>query len=316
MRQIFTWVLWPILVLLAGLLVLLVYVMWPSGEVLTSVTWQECATSDDSESSYYTVAGEIRSDVDPIVFIHGRGSSAREFLGLAELLADRGVPSVLVNLRGHGPSPMPSNIGDAQWMLQALADDVHRVASLCAGLERYRVFGASFGGVVALELTKRHMDAVAEVTTFGTHLEVTSTPNWLIGLDRSTLTWPEWTYNAYQATAWCHFDRDTYQHLLRARGMFNPVRDLAMLDLVSPQIRPGEYARYDYRSMLEEYEHQGGLVSMVVGEHDWLINGGLGESLVFMDESVDRRVFRIPGGHYAHLTDPQPLADALVHVLR
>ena len=315
MLKVFTWAGAFLLATLAVLFALLAYTMWPAGVEPVSVAWEECVTPSAPEPVHYTVVGELSDDIDPAVFIHGRGSSALEFTRLAELLASEGLPSVLVNLRGHGPSQMPRTPDKGVWQLKALADDVHYVVTECAGSDRYHTFGASFGGVVALELTKRHMDAVSSLVTFGTHLEVESTPNQLIGLDRSTLSLPEWAYNAYQAAAWCHFDRYAYQALMRARGAFNPTRDLVILDQISPQDPSGEYKRYDYRGMLEDYERQGGRVSMVVGESDWLINGGLGESLVFMDEPGDRQVLQIPGGHYAHLADPGPLADALFQIL-
>jgi pimeloyl-ACP methyl ester carboxylesterase len=87
---------------------------------------------------------------EPLVLLHGIGSTHDDFAGLRERLeADHDV--LAADLPGHGSSP---SMAEAP-TVEALADVVE--ADLDAlGLERVHVLGNSLGARIALELARRH----------------------------------------------------------------------------------------------------------------------------------------------------------------
>lgn len=88
------------------------------------------------------------------LLIHGLKANARMWDGVAELLAERGVGSVAVDMRGHGLSDKP----DTGYDFATLTDDLAAVMTQFDG--RWLTAGHSWGGNVALDLTARR-DAIA-----------------------------------------------------------------------------------------------------------------------------------------------------------
>lgn len=92
------------------------------------------------------------------LFLHGILGSGTNLRSIARALvrADPSYQAVLVDLRGHGRSPMPSG----PHTLEACADDVAAVIATL-GPPTTGVLGHSFGGKVAMTLAHRR-DALAE----------------------------------------------------------------------------------------------------------------------------------------------------------
>jgi pimeloyl-ACP methyl ester carboxylesterase len=85
------------------------------------------------------------------VLVHGLASNARMWDGVGASLADRGIGSMSVDLRGHGQSPKP--------------DDGYDFDSVVADLvpllqDRPVVAGQSYGGNVVVALAARHPELV------------------------------------------------------------------------------------------------------------------------------------------------------------
>lgn len=301
-----------------------VWLMLPIGSPEpTSFRFSECVTSNGEEPILYAMLGDFGSEQAPLAMVHGRRSSSLEFEYVAPQVAAAGQPVVLVNLRGHGPSAMPDVIDSDQWTLEALAGDVHQVMTECVGAERYNLLGTSFGGVVDLELLSLWPESLENVIMFGAHLEILSTPDRLIAFDQWTLRWPPFWNNLYQAWAWSDLSRETFQALRRIHVLsahHSSERDLAMVEQIVHPDDNGLYPeRYDYRPAIATFEATGGHFSMIIGEGDWLINGGLADSVSFMDKSPDRMVIHIPGGHYSYIgstASARPFSEAVLQILQ
>jgi pimeloyl-ACP methyl ester carboxylesterase len=88
------------------------------------------------------------------VLVHGLSSNARLWDGVGAALAERGIGSIAVDLRGHGESPKPdggydydSVVGDLVPLLQ----------------DRPVVVGQSYGGNVVVALAARHPELVSGI---------------------------------------------------------------------------------------------------------------------------------------------------------
>jgi pimeloyl-ACP methyl ester carboxylesterase len=89
-----------------------------------------------------------------VVLVHGLASNARMWDGVGQELAARGIPSVAVDLRGHGGSPKPDDGYDFDSVvadLLPLLDDQPVVA------------GQSYGGNVVIHLAARHAERVRAI---------------------------------------------------------------------------------------------------------------------------------------------------------
>lgn len=93
-----------------------------------------------------------------VVLVHGLASNARLWDGVAFDLADRGIPTVAVDLRGHGESERP----DGGYDMPTVADDVADVISAVASAPVV-LGGQSWGGNVVLETAARHPGLVSGV---------------------------------------------------------------------------------------------------------------------------------------------------------
>lgn len=86
-----------------------------------------------------------------VVLVHGLASNARMWDGVGTSLAERGIGSVSVDLRGHGLSPRP----DDGYDFDAVIGDL-----LPLLIDRPLVVGQSYGGNVVVALAARHPDLV------------------------------------------------------------------------------------------------------------------------------------------------------------
>lgn len=88
-----------------------------------------------------------------LILLHGMPQGRRQWheLGYVERLRPR-FTVVTLDLRGHGESDGPAY--SSAYALDQLIADVHRVAQCCQ-LDRFHVWGFSFGGTLALHLAAR-----------------------------------------------------------------------------------------------------------------------------------------------------------------
>jgi len=87
---------------------------------------------------------------DPILFIHGLGSSARDWERQVDVFAES-YQVVTVDLRGHGQSGKP----DGSYSIEQFSNDVAGLISHL-GLRPVTVVGISLGGMVAFQLAANH----------------------------------------------------------------------------------------------------------------------------------------------------------------
>lgn len=92
-----------------------------------------------------------RGSGPPVVLLHGIGHDHHAWDPVVDLLAPR-YDLVLVDLPGHGDSPLP--VDTAVLGVPELTDHVERLLA-GLGLERPVVVGNSLGGAIALELGRR-----------------------------------------------------------------------------------------------------------------------------------------------------------------
>lgn len=90
-----------------------------------------------------------------VILVHGLASNARLWDGVGGRLADAGLASLAVDLRGHGESDRPDDGYDMETVADDVADVVRAVADGPVVLA-----GQSWGGNVVVECAARHPDLV------------------------------------------------------------------------------------------------------------------------------------------------------------
>jgi pimeloyl-ACP methyl ester carboxylesterase len=93
-----------------------------------------------------------------VILVHGLASNARLWDGVSHHLAEAGIPTAAVDLRGHGESDRP----DRGYDVANVADDVADVIGALAP-DGAVLAGQSWGGNVVLECGARHPDLVEAV---------------------------------------------------------------------------------------------------------------------------------------------------------
>lgn len=118
-----------------------------------------------------------RGRLRPILVVHGALGSAGQMRQVADALAEPGNPVTVVELPGHGETPLPKGI---EFSMEAFADAIAAAAArVGAGhgdavhATKPVVFGYSMGGYAALMLEARTAGTLAGIVTFGTKFEWT-----------------------------------------------------------------------------------------------------------------------------------------------
>jgi 3-oxoadipate enol-lactonase len=94
-----------------------------------------------------TLHHEVRGDGPPVLLVHAGIADSRMWGPLADRLVAAGYAVVTCDLPGFGRTPLPPGTISPAAELVALLD--------AAGLEQVAVVGASFGGLVSLQLALR-----------------------------------------------------------------------------------------------------------------------------------------------------------------
>jgi pimeloyl-ACP methyl ester carboxylesterase len=97
-----------------------------------------------------------------VVWLHGWARQSRDFAAAAQILADRGVASVALDLPGFGSSPAPQSAGGARHYAELILPTLREIADAPLVL-----VGHSFGGRIAVVVASQHPELVAELVLTG-----------------------------------------------------------------------------------------------------------------------------------------------------
>jgi pimeloyl-ACP methyl ester carboxylesterase len=97
-----------------------------------------------------------------VVWLHGWARESRDFAGAAQILADRGVASVALDLPGFGSSPAPQSAGGARHYAELILPTLRELAD-----RQLVLVGHSFGGRVAVVVASQHPELVADLVLTG-----------------------------------------------------------------------------------------------------------------------------------------------------
>jgi pimeloyl-ACP methyl ester carboxylesterase len=120
---------------------------YPAGVAGAVARWVTLADGERVRVVEHSAAGGSANSLTALL-LHGWGCNAFHFRRLGPDLAQRGVSSVAVDLRGHGLSYKPTEA--AAYTSVAMADFTQRLLD-ALGLERVGLLGHSLGGALALD---------------------------------------------------------------------------------------------------------------------------------------------------------------------
>lgn len=119
------------------------------------------ATVDINDISVsYTEAGDLRSDVAPVVLVHGLAEAKESWKGTQEELSE--FHTYAYDLRGHGAT----TVGQPEGALEQLAGDLIGFLESVSGPAI--VVGFSLGGTIALRVAADRPDLVKQSIVLGT----------------------------------------------------------------------------------------------------------------------------------------------------
>lgn len=121
------------------------------------------------------IRGHLSGDSPTFLLVHGLASNARMWDGVAARLANAGLSSIAVDLRGHGLSDKPDEGYDFDTVTADMVAVVHQL-----GISRAIVVGQSWGGNLAVHALWRHPDVFSSgVAVDGGFIELAQTfPEW------------------------------------------------------------------------------------------------------------------------------------------
>ncbi|NOZ04697.1 MAG: alpha/beta hydrolase [FCB group bacterium] len=109
---------------------------------------------------------EIQGKGVPVLFIHGLGSSARDWEYQVPAFARR-FKLYLIDLRGHGKSDKPRS----PYSIPLFADDLRAFLDALA-LKTVSIVGISLGGMVALQFALDHPDRLKKLVLVNSFVEL------------------------------------------------------------------------------------------------------------------------------------------------
>lgn len=169
-RRWIRWVVHPVIVLGAYLglcFALARFYVFPAVKV--SSPTPESARSVTVGDVHAWQVGELAGSKGVFVFIHGYGGHAQEWIPLMERLERRGFPSLSMDLRGHGRSP----IAASSFSVREAEDVIRLVRWLRTRFSDERqprviLVGLSMGGATAWRVARKEPGLIQGVVTEGT----------------------------------------------------------------------------------------------------------------------------------------------------
>jgi 3-oxoadipate enol-lactonase len=254
--------------------------------------------TDDNVTLVYEDFGP--RDGARVVLCHGLALSGEQLFADAEYFARRGYRVLVPDLRGHGRSGKPQTMTRDAFTIQRMAEDMVTVLDH-AGVGAVHWVGNSLGGIVALDLLKRHTDRLRTLATFGSPYSL-YLPRWGSGV---------------MPLAYTVLGRDFYSWMAghamntRAAGQRLTAEVVKRFD---PQV--GKLAGYNVASfnMIETVRNARLPILMLRGSFDVQINIWLGPALKAMRGRDNFRLVDVPwGGHCANLDAPDKIRGELLN---
>jgi 3-oxoadipate enol-lactonase len=110
-----------------------------------------------------TLHHDVRGDGPPVLLVHAGIADSRMWPPVAERLVAAGYRVVTCDLRGFGRTPLEAGLVSHAADLVALLDEV--------GIDRAAIVGASFGGLVTLDLALRAPERVSALALLDAALD-------------------------------------------------------------------------------------------------------------------------------------------------
>lgn len=228
-----------------------------------------------------------------LVLVHGAGGEARLWGTVERRLRAAGVPSLALDLPGHGLAAGPGRDS-----VGAYADYLETALGQ-AGIRQYAVAGHSLGGAIALTLAVREPPGLRGIGAVSTGARLPVDPMILKGILAA------FSCTVENLARFC-FARGSAEELLRqaARTMAAP----------GPEVVHGDFAACAAYGLSDrELTGIGVPAEVVCGDLDILTPPALSEELAAKVPGA--RLTRIPGcGHMPLLETPEALAAALVRL--
>jgi pimeloyl-ACP methyl ester carboxylesterase len=124
----------------------------------------------------FDVRDDGPDDGEPVVLLHGFPQDGRAWDGVAALLGERGLRTLVPDQRGYSPGARPA--GRRRYQLRETVDDVLALLDT-ADLDRAHVVGHDWGGAVAWALGAWHPDRLRTVTSLSTPHPAAMQRSWL-----------------------------------------------------------------------------------------------------------------------------------------
>jgi len=221
-----------------------------------SSVWEFDIQADDV-SLHARMAGDVGSGCVLVAINGGPGLTSNYMLDL-ETLVSTGCAVVTYDQRGLGRSSQPNDPDSPEsYSLQKYADDLEAIRYEI-GVDRIRLFGHSFGGIVAMQYAVDYPDRVASLIFYGS-----GPPNWeaiqnsqanfserLTDLiDSGEIPPPsEWTENGIDPLLPAYFSDPTFTFpedgLGSAPKFDQQVNDLTYQNMIGIDLRP-DLAAFD-----------------------------------------------------------------------
>ncbi|CCM04106.1 uncharacterized protein FIBRA_06266 [Fibroporia radiculosa] len=112
--------------------------------------------------TYYRIFGDLSSGVTPVIALHGGpGATHTYILPVSDLTSLHGIPVVFYDQIGCGGSTrLPEKNGDADfWTVQLFLDEFHNLRKHL-GIDKYDVFGHSWGSMLGMEIGIRQPEGL------------------------------------------------------------------------------------------------------------------------------------------------------------
>ncbi|UJW84603.1 alpha/beta fold hydrolase [Devosia sp. SL43] len=231
-------------------------------------------------------------DAPMVVLCHGLAAGSLQFTADAEHFAGLGYRVLLPDLRGHGRSTAPLEIGPDTYSIRTMADDMGAMLDH-AGAASVHWVGNSLGGIVALDLIGREPQRFASLALFGT----------AFALNLPAVVSPVFPL-LYGVLGRRLLSRVTAFNTTRHR----PARPViaAMAHAFDPKVGAAISAHVRRYDLLDNALGFAGPVLVLVGGHDTAVNLALRPTLRRITPRPNWTVTELPlGGHCSNLDATQ-----------